>query len=186
MSRLSLSKEREIAARLPVEHRLPAGDHAQPGCGCGLRWQSGRLVHGPTAGYPVVQWPDSEHSFESHQEARAARASMAQPQIWPSRTRPITPFSTPDQQSGRDPKVPALADPSNVYPGFPSHSTLAQALRPYPQWYGVPSFLGPPMGDTWYDSLQIKVTKRYSHGLTARSPNFLEVADQAANSNTRT
>jgi Carboxypeptidase regulatory-like domain len=64
-------------------------------------------------------------------------------------------------------RFPALANPSNVYPGFPSTSTLAQALRPYPQWYGVPNFLGPPMGDTWYDSLQIKVTKRYSHGLTA-------------------
>jgi len=65
-------------------------------------------------------------------------------------------------------RFPKLADPSNVYPGFPSTSTLAQALRPYPQWYGVPSFLGPPDGDTWYDSLQIKVTKRLSHGLSAQ------------------
>jgi hypothetical protein len=30
----------------------------------------------------------------------------------------------------------------------------------------VPPFLGPPLGDTWYDSLQVKLTKRYSHGLT--------------------
>ncbi len=65
-------------------------------------------------------------------------------------------------------RFPKLADPSNVYPGFPSSETLAQALRNYPQWFGVPSFLGPPMGDTWYDSLQVKVTKRYSHGLTAQ------------------
>ncbi len=64
-------------------------------------------------------------------------------------------------------RFPLLANPSNVYPGFPTSETLAQALRPYPQWFGVPSFLGPPMGDTWYDSLQVKVTKRYSHGLTA-------------------
>ncbi len=63
---------------------------------------------------------------------------------------------------------PGLSNPNNVYPGFPSTSTLAQALRPYPQWYGVPSFLGPPDGDTWYDSLQIKVTKRFSHGLSAQ------------------
>ncbi len=52
-----------------------------------------------------------------------------------------------------------------VYPGFPSTQPLNQAIRPYPQWFGVPPFLGPPLGDTWYDSLQAKVTKRYSHGL---------------------
>ncbi len=82
-------------------------------------------------------------------------------------------------------RFPALANPSNVYPGFPSNSTLAQALRPYPQWYGVPSFLGPPDGDTWYDSLQIKVTKRYSHGLTAQlAYTFSKSLTNAANSNT--
>jgi hypothetical protein len=61
---------------------------------------------------------------------------------------------------------PALANPNNVYPGFPSYNTLTQALRPVPQWVGVPPFLGPPNGDTWYDALQVKLTKRYSHGLT--------------------
>jgi hypothetical protein len=60
---------------------------------------------------------------------------------------------------------PALANPNNVYPGFPSYEPLNQALRPRPQWVGVPPFLGPPLGDTWYDSLQVKLTKRYSHGL---------------------
>ena len=53
----------------------------------------------------------------------------------------------------------------SVYPGFPSTQILAQALRPYPQFYGVPPFLGPPLGDTWYDALQLKVTRRFSHGL---------------------
>jgi hypothetical protein len=63
---------------------------------------------------------------------------------------------------------PALANPSNVYPGFPSYEPLNQALRPHPQWIGVPPFLGPPLGDTWYDSLQVKLTKRFSHGLTVQ------------------
>jgi hypothetical protein len=82
-------------------------------------------------------------------------------------------------------RFPALANPSNVYPGFPSSETLAQALRPYPQWFGVPSFLGPPDGDTWYDALQIKVTKRYSHGLTAQlAYTFSKSLTNAANSNT--
>jgi hypothetical protein len=65
-------------------------------------------------------------------------------------------------------RFPLLANPNNVYPGFPASQTLGQALRPYPQWNGVPPFLGPPLGDTWYDSLQVKVTKRYSHGLDAQ------------------
>jgi Carboxypeptidase regulatory-like domain/TonB dependent receptor len=64
---------------------------------------------------------------------------------------------------------PLLANPNNVYPGFPSYNTLTQALRPVPQWVGVPPFLGPPLGDTWYDSLQVKLTKRYSHGLSVNA-----------------
>ena len=82
-------------------------------------------------------------------------------------------------------RFPALKNPSNVYPGFPTSETLAQALRPYPQWFGVPSFLGPPDGDTWYDSLQVKVTKRYSHGLTAQvAYTFEKSLTNGANSNT--
>ncbi len=65
-------------------------------------------------------------------------------------------------------RFPYLANPNNVYPGFPATQTLLQALRPYPQWNGIPPFLGPPMGNTWYDSLQVKVTKRFSHGLSGQ------------------
>ncbi len=63
-------------------------------------------------------------------------------------------------------RFPYLANPNSVYPGFPATQTLLQALRPYPQWNGIPPFLGPPNGNTWYDSLQIKGTKRFSHGLS--------------------
>jgi hypothetical protein len=51
------------------------------------------------------------------------------------------------------------------YAGFPVTQTLIQALRPLPQWGFINPFLGPPLGATWYDSLQAKATKRYSHGL---------------------
>ncbi|HSP69903.1 MAG TPA: TonB-dependent receptor [Bryobacteraceae bacterium] len=74
----------------------------------------------------------------------------------------VTPISSPTVIS----RFPWLANPNNVYPGFPSGQFLNQALRPYPQWGGVPPFLGPPLGVTWYDSLQAKVTKRISHGLS--------------------
>jgi hypothetical protein len=65
-------------------------------------------------------------------------------------------------------RFPWLANPNSVYPGFPMTQPLGQALRPYPQWLGIPPFLGPPDGNTWYDSLQVKMTKRFSHGLSSQ------------------
>jgi hypothetical protein len=51
------------------------------------------------------------------------------------------------------------------YPGFPLTATVAQALRPFPQFNTAPTALWAPLGDNWYDSLQLRVTKRLSHGL---------------------
>lgn len=77
----------------------------------------------------------------------------------------LTPINSPSVTA----RFPNLANPNSVYPGFPGTEPLIAALVPYPQWYnGIPPFLGPPLGDTWYDSLQVKATKRYSHGLSAQ------------------
>ena len=62
------------------------------------------------------------------------------------------------------------------YSGFPPNQTLAQALRPFPQFANTPVLPAipvywNPMGKTWYDALQVKVTQRFSHGLSA-SGNF--------------
>jgi hypothetical protein len=51
------------------------------------------------------------------------------------------------------------------YAGFPTGQTVFQALRPFPQFTTVNAAYN-PMGKTWYDSLQVKATKRLSHGLT--------------------
>jgi hypothetical protein len=51
------------------------------------------------------------------------------------------------------------------YPGFPALSTVAQSLRPYPQYGGITNWHWVPDGDTWYQSLQMKATKRITHGL---------------------
>ncbi len=51
------------------------------------------------------------------------------------------------------------------YPGFPDSGTVAQTLRPFPQFNGIGT-LWAPMGDSWYNALQAKVVKRYSKGLT--------------------
>ena len=61
--------------------------------------------------------------------------------------------------------------PPLPYAGF--NGTLLQALQPYPQFSGAGNFFGPwsltnaPNGDTWYNALQAKTTKRFSHGLQA-------------------
>jgi hypothetical protein len=51
------------------------------------------------------------------------------------------------------------------YSGFPTGLTLAQALRPYPQFSAI-STLWPMRGNTWYDGLQLKLTQRAWRGLT--------------------
>ena len=51
------------------------------------------------------------------------------------------------------------------YAGFPSTATVAQSLRPFPQFASGLTPLWAPIGNTWYDSLQVKVTKRLSNGL---------------------
>jgi len=55
------------------------------------------------------------------------------------------------------------------FAGFPTNFTVARSLQPFPQFAssGAGSLSGSagPLGKTWYDSLQAKVTKRLSHGL---------------------
>ena len=50
------------------------------------------------------------------------------------------------------------------YAGYSGANTVAQSLRPFPQ-FGNIGALGVPLGESKYDSLQVKANKRYSHGL---------------------
>ena len=52
------------------------------------------------------------------------------------------------------------------YANFPDSGSVLQSLRPFPQYSGIGQFEA-PLGKSWYDSLQVKVVKRMSHGLTA-------------------
>ena len=78
--------------------------------------------------------------------------------------------SAADQQLLISPLNSALAAARGFnkppYAGFPMTLTVAQALRPYPQFGSIPVHYA-PLGDSWYDGLQVKVTKRTSYGLTA-------------------
>ncbi|HYK59378.1 MAG TPA: carboxypeptidase-like regulatory domain-containing protein [Bryobacteraceae bacterium] len=50
------------------------------------------------------------------------------------------------------------------YAGYATSNTLLNALRPFPQFSTI-AVTNSPTGNTWYDSLQMKGTKRLSHGL---------------------
>ena len=51
------------------------------------------------------------------------------------------------------------------YPGFPLTATVAQSLRPFPQFADALAVRWAPLGNNWYDSLQVTLTKRFSRGL---------------------
>lgn len=73
-----------------------------------------------------------------------------------------------DLQLLRSPLSSALAKSRGFsglpYAGFPSGATVMQALRPMPGYSAVVN-TWPPLGDSWYDALQVKATKRFSRGL---------------------
>jgi hypothetical protein len=50
------------------------------------------------------------------------------------------------------------------FPQFPPGLTVAQTLRGLPEYTGLVQYFN-PLGNTWYDALQAKVTKRLSKGL---------------------
>lgn len=52
------------------------------------------------------------------------------------------------------------------YNGFPTNQTVRQSIRPFPQYNSSISPTQAPLGKTWYDSLQLNVTKRFSRGLS--------------------
>jgi hypothetical protein len=52
------------------------------------------------------------------------------------------------------------------YAGFPTTLTVAQSLRPYPQFGSIFESWA-PLGNSWYDALQAKFSKRMSHGFGA-------------------
>ena len=80
--------------------------------------------------------------------------------------------SSIDQQLLTSPLNSALAASMGFntppYPTFPLTATVAQSLRPFPQFSTI-SANWSPLGDSWYDSLQMKLIKRTSHGLTLQS-----------------
>jgi hypothetical protein len=58
---------------------------------------------------------------------------------------------------------------SKPYASFPCNASVAQTLRPFPEYDNGLATWFSPLGSSWYDSLQVKFTKRFSHGLDVTS-----------------
>ena len=63
---------------------------------------------------------------------------------------------------------------------------MAQSLRPFPQFGFIP-VSGDPLGKTWYDSLQTKLTIRPTHGLVLQSTfSYQKSLQEGVDGNTNT
>ena len=68
------------------------------------------------------------------------------------------------------------------YAAFPCTASVAQSLRPFPEYNDPLAHWFGPVGNSWYDALQVKFTKRFSHGLDVTS-NFTYQKEQCLGSN---
>ena len=55
------------------------------------------------------------------------------------------------------------------YAGYPCSASVAQTLRPFPEYNDSLATWFNPVGNSWYNSLQVKFNKRFSHGLDLTS-----------------
>jgi hypothetical protein len=55
------------------------------------------------------------------------------------------------------------------YASYPCSASVAQALRPFPEYNDGLSAWFDPLGNSWYDSLQVKYTQRFTRGLDVQS-----------------
>jgi hypothetical protein len=55
------------------------------------------------------------------------------------------------------------------YASYPCSASVAQSLRPFPEYNDGLSAWFDPLGDSWYDALQVKFNRRFSRGLDVTS-----------------
>jgi hypothetical protein len=55
------------------------------------------------------------------------------------------------------------------YAGYPCSASVAQSLRPFPEYNDGLATWFDPLGDSWYDALQVKFVRRFSRGLDISS-----------------
>jgi hypothetical protein len=92
-----------------------------------------------TGSLPALRWI-ANHGAEPRNVGALDKGTLLQQRI--------------DSQAAKDAGISA------PYAGFPGSMSVAQALRPYPQYLSVQSlFAG--WGKSWYDALQMKLERRF-------------------------
>ncbi len=140
----NLTLQREIGRNIAVE----AGYVANRGV-----WEEQAAA--PTTGAPL----SALNALSQQTLAKYGFTDFTSPSESALLTTPISSLSAVQRQQ--------LADRgwSLPYANFPANQTVLQSLKPFPQYTGLLGAAGAPTAKSWYDSLQAKVTKRFSHGL---------------------
>jgi hypothetical protein len=114
------------------------------------------VLEGSYVGTRGVWWPGGLSDF--NRVSPAAYAAVG-----------LDPYNKPaDNLLLSQPLTSATVKALNIplpYAGYSTANSLNNALKPFPQFSNVTGGAGSPTGKTWYDSLQIKATKRMSYGL---------------------
>ncbi len=98
-----------------------------------------------------------------HATHLVATSALAQPNVVAARLLSLGPLLTQRITS----PAAAAAGFAAPFPGFENYrnNTVAQALKPYPQYVNI-NKVNDPIGISRFHSLQVKATRRYSQGLT--------------------
>ena len=92
------------------------------------------------------------------------------PGTFTNRSLDLTSAATRTLLSSRIDSAAAIAAGyTKPYPSFPGSGTVAQTLRPFPEYNDGLSVWFDPLGNSSYDSLQVKFANRFSHGLDLTS-----------------
>jgi hypothetical protein len=172
-------------APLPYPN-FDVGQHPQPGYAA-TQGGTPTVFYDPNAGRPARQWQWSVGiQREILQNLVVEAAYVGNRGVWwnspglidvngltPERIRSFG--LNLDSAADRSLLIARLDSPTAAargfrapYAGYPLSATVAQSLRPFPHFASITS-LWSPLGKTWYDSLQVKATKRFSQGLTFTS-----------------
>ena len=151
------SRLRQDAEAQSVERLDSARNHARSRRRRRVCRQSGRRVHGE----------------QSDQPQRDQRSIGCDRSVWTSTTPTIRHCCTSRLDS---PLAASRGFNKLPYAGYSGANTVAQSLRPFPQ-FGTISALGVPLGESKYDSLQVKAEQAVLAGLEPDGD--LHVAERA-------
>jgi hypothetical protein len=138
----SVGLQREVSRNLVVEASYVANR--------GAWWPTGGILQGPAPGFnDISQDLLTKDGFTIGNAADKAILTSPWNKLNPSQLSTL---------ASRGIGLP--------YPGYDTNQTVSRIIRAFPQYNNAVFASAAPLGKTWYDALQLVVTKRVSHGLS--------------------